>query len=234
MAERARRILFEVNCLTRDLALLQEHEMGSVKFGLGPLPAASILAEVLCALKRDWPRLLVNAEVSTGPALLDQLRAEQLDFIVVEQRYLPLSAELKVQRLAVEPAGWFVRPGHPWLAVSITADRLRQAALASVPTPEGAQARIREALGYLPGENLNFQVVSNDLHSLVTLTRHSDLVLLAPVRVVKARLDAGELVLLSVPEIFKLSAQFAIVNLAQRTLSPSAQRAIAAIEAANG
>ncbi|MFD1554991.1 LysR family transcriptional regulator [Paraburkholderia silviterrae] len=233
VAERARRILFETHRLSRDLVLMQQHEMGSVQFGLGSLPAACMLAEVLCSLNRDWPHLRVEAEVNDGRFLLDKLRAEQLDFVVVEQRYVPLMAELKVQRLPVAPAGWFVRPGHPLLAEPITVERLRQAALASVSAPEIARARIREALGCLPGETPNFQTVSNDFHALARLTASSDLVLLAPVQALAAAIESGGLVQLEVPELFKLSTQFAIVNLTQHTPSPSALRAMAAVEAAN-
>ncbi len=232
VAERARRILFETNSLARDLVLLQQHEVGSADFGLGPLPAAIMLREVLCALNRDWPGLRVNAEVNEGEALVESLRAERLDFVVVEHRYVPLSAELKVTRLPVEPAGCFVRPHHPLLADEMTVERLRQSALACVRAPQSALARMREVLACLPGENLHFQVITNDFHSLIHITRHSDLVLLAPTRALAEELESGRLVQLTVPAVFNLSAQFAIVNLAQRTLSPSAQRAIAAIEAA--
>ncbi|PTQ91756.1 DNA-binding transcriptional LysR family regulator [Paraburkholderia sp. GV068] len=157
VAERARRILFETNSLARDLVLLQQHEVGSVDFGLGPLPAAIMLPEVLCTLNCDWPGLRVNAEVNEGEALVESLRTERLDFVVVEHRYAPLSAELKIHRLPVEPAGCFVRPQHPLLAGEMTVERLRQAALACVRAPHSAQQRMREVLGCLPGENLRFR-----------------------------------------------------------------------------
>ncbi|MBN3755600.1 LysR family transcriptional regulator [Paraburkholderia sp. Tr-20389] len=234
VAERARRILFETSCLARDLVLLQQHEMGSVEFGIGPLPAAIMLPGVLCALNRDWPRLRVRAEVNEGQFLIKALRDEQLEFVVVEQRYVPLTAELKVQRLRGEPAGCFVRPQHPLLTGEVTIERLRHAPFASVPGPAVARERLRELFGCLPGESLNIQIVTNDFHALIQLTSGSDLVLMAPVRAVKGALESGALIQLTIPEGFNLSTKSAIVNLAQRSLSPSAQRAIAAIEAANG
>lgn len=234
VAERARRILFETKCLARDLVLLQQHEMGSVEFGMGPLPAAIMLPDVLCALNRDWPRLRVRAEVNEGQFLIKALREEQLEFVVVEQRYVPLTAELKVQRLRGEPAGCFVRPGHPLLTGELTIQRLRHAALASVPGPAAARERLRELFGCLPGESLNIQVVTNDFHALLRLTDSSDLVLMAPLRAANEWVESGKLVQLTVPEGLNLATKSAIVTLAQRSLSPSAQRALAAIEAANG
>ncbi len=231
--ERARRITFETGGLRRDLLLIQQHEIGRVQFGLGPLAAAILLGDVLSTLQRNWPRLQVRAAVDSGRTLLNELYAEQLDFVVVEQRIVALATDLEVLPLAAEPAGCFVRPGHALLKPDATVASLRRAALASVPFPKAADENLRKALRCRPGESLQFQVESNDFHALVRVATSTDVVLLAPVRALAQELRAGALVQLKIPEVLGLTARFEIVRLAQRSLSPAAQRAIATIEAAS-
>ncbi|SDC08696.1 transcriptional regulator, LysR family [Cupriavidus sp. YR651] len=231
VTERARRILFESSCLARDLTLIRQHEIGSVQIGLGAFPAAILLPEMLCAIHRDWPKLRIATEVSNPAALLAALHAERLDFVVVEHRTVPMSAELESRRLPPESAGLFVRAGHPLADGPVSLAALRAAALVSVVFPPETHERLRKLLRCKPGEDLPFQVESNDFRALTYLVRHADVVLLAPARAVHAELEAGALVPLSVPELPDVTMQFAIVRLAQRTLSPAAERAVAAIDA---
>lgn len=231
VTERARRILFETHCLTRDLTLVRQHEIGSVQIGLGAFPAAMLLPEVLCLLHREWPGLQIATEVSDPRALLDALRAERLDFVVIEQSTVPTLAELEVQRLPEESAGLFVRQGHPLEGRPVLLPALREAALVSVVFPPETHERLRKVLRCKPGEALPFQVESNDFRALTYLAKHTDAVLLAPARAVRDETAVGSLVPLDVPGLPAMTMQFAVVRLAQRTLSPAAGRAVAAIEA---
>jgi len=231
VTERARRILFESHCLTRDLTLVRQHEIGSVQIGLGAFPAAILLPEMLCALHRQWPKLRIATEVSHPQALLEALHAERIDFAVVEHSTVPTAAELKVQRLPAESGGMFVRAGHPLAGRAVSLQTLREAALASVVFPPETHERLRKLLRCKPGQELPFQVESNDFRALTHLAKHADAVLLAPARAVREELEAGRLIPLDVPEMPEVPMQFAIVRLAQRTLSPAAERAVAAIVA---
>jgi DNA-binding transcriptional LysR family regulator len=234
VVDRAQRILFETGCLSRDLLLIQQHEMGEVRFGLGPLVATIVLADTLTILQRDWPKLQVVAEVNDGDALLDALRAETLDFIVVEHRFVPISTELAVRRLVVDEIDCFVRPEHPLASQGATLAQLRRAALVSVPYPERVHAQLDRALRCRPGERCEFQVESNDFRALMLLASRTDVILLAPMRAVVAEIAAGQLVRLQLPKGLSLPAHFDIVHLARRTLSPAAERAIAAIDMGPG
>jgi DNA-binding transcriptional LysR family regulator len=224
--DRAKRILFEANCLERDLLLVQRHEMGRVRFGLGPLAAPIFLADALIALQRDWPKLEVTAEVNG-------LREERFDFVVVDHRFVPTTTDLEVRRLANEHTGCFVRAGHPLVEQEISLAQLRRAPFASVPLPESVRAKLRKAFGCRPGEDLQLLVESNDFRVLVLLASRSDVILLAPLRAVAAEVAVGTLVQLPLPQSFKLAARFEIVHLAGRTLSPAAERAVSAVESAD-
>ncbi|MDF3832120.1 LysR family transcriptional regulator [Cupriavidus basilensis] len=231
VAERARRILFETRCLARDLTLVSQHEIGSVQLGMGPFPAAILLPEVLSTMSRDWPKLRITAEVNSAPALLAALHAETLDFVVAERRTIPPVAELEVRRLRPERSGWFVRPDHPLCRgrSRVTPAQLREAALVSVTLPPYGHGQLRRLLGCRPGESLPFQVECNDFRALTRLACHSDAVLLAPARALKAELEAGALVALDLAGSPAMTVEFVVVHLAQRTLSPAAERAVTVV-----
>lgn len=228
--ERARRVLFESGCLARDLALVRQHEIGSVQIGLGAFPAAILLPELLCQLHRQWPKLRIATEVSHPAALLDALRAERVDFVVIEQSTVPTAAELEIMRLPAESAGIYGRVGHPLAGRLVSLAMLREAALVSVVFPPETHERLRRLLRCKPGEAVPFQVESNDFRALTHLVRHADALLLAPARAVREEMESGRLVALDVPELPPVTMQFAAVWLAQRTLSPAAARAVAVIE----
>ena len=232
VVERARRILFETRCLIRDLTLISEHVIGNVNLGLGPFPAAALLPDILQTLHRDWPKLQVAAQVNGAPTLFGALHTEVLDFIVVERRTVPQAAELEVRRLRPEQAGFFVRPSHP-LCVNryVTPIQLREATLVSAPFPARGHAAFRRLLGCRSDERLPLQLESNDFHALRLLACRSDAVLLGPMRAVTAEVKAGALVQLEVEDTASLAMEFAVVHLAQRTLSPAALRVLAVVEA---
>ncbi|WP_321928748.1 LysR family transcriptional regulator [Paraburkholderia guartelaensis] len=229
--ERARRILFEASCLERDLQLVQQHEMGIVRFGLGPFPAAILLARVLGIMQRDWPNLRVSAEVNSSEALFAALQSEQLDFVLTANRLMPLTVELEVRPLMPEPIGFFVRPLHPLCGSPIELAQIREARLASVPLPVSVHELWRTMLRCRPGEDVATRIESNDFRALAQLARHEDVVLIAPNRALEDELASGTLVQLSVEDLQELKVQYSIAYLAQRTLSPAAEKAIATIEA---
>lgn len=232
MVERARRILFETRCLTRDLTLVRQHVIGNVNLGLGPFPAAAFLPDLLRNLHCDWPQLQVVAEVNSAPTLFAALHAEELDFIVVERRTIPQKAELEVRRLRPEQAGFFVRPSHPLCGSRPVAPiQLREAALVSAPFPARGHAAFRRLLGRRPDEKLPLQLESNDFHALKLLACQADVVLLGPVRALTAEVNAGALVRLEVGDAAAMAMEFAAVHLAQRTLSPAAMRALTVFDA---
>jgi len=229
VTERARRILFESGCLARDLALVRQHEIGSVQIGLGAFPAAILLPELLGALHRQWPKLRIATEVSHPRALLDALYAEQVDFVVIEHSTIPTAAELEVVRLPAGPGGVFVRAGHPLASAPVDLATVRASALVSVVFPPETHERLRKLLRCKPGEDLPFQVESNDFRALTHLVRDADALLLAPARAVREELEAGRLVPLDIAELRDIPMQFAVVWLTQRTLSPAAERAVGVI-----
>lgn len=226
VAERARRILFETRCLERDLTLFGQHEIGNVRIGLGPFPAAILLPQLLCALQQQAPGVQIAADVHHGAALLQALHAEQLDLLVADHRHIPESTELETRRLPAEAVGFFARAEHPLLDGPLTLATLRQQRLISVQFPAEAIAQLRKVFRCRPGEDVPIQVQSNDFRALCAVAAASDAILLAPVRAVAQELASGALKRLPLPQSPALTVQFVLVHLARRSLSPAASRVV--------
>ncbi|CAG9171342.1 LysR family transcriptional regulator [Cupriavidus respiraculi] len=229
VAERARRILFETRCLERDLTLFRQNEIGSVRIGLGPFPAAILLPQLLCALQTEAPGVQVAADVNHGAALLQALHAETLDLLVADHRHIPESTELETLRLPPEAVGFFARAGHPLHGGPLTLASLRQQRLISVQFPADAVAQLRKVFRCRPGEDVPIQVQSNDFRALCAVAAGSDAILLAPVRALAQEVAGGLLKQLELPQAPPMTVRFMLVYLARRSLSPAAGRVVSIV-----
>lgn len=117
--EKARAFLRNAGDLLQDVELLKGAEIGNVAMGIGPVLAASFLAETLAAISRNRPQLQVRAEVRSAPELMDQLLEERIEFFIADVRQFADSPTLQTQPLTLTltliEVGLFVRPDHPLL-----------------------------------------------------------------------------------------------------------------------
>ncbi len=228
--ERARRVLFEARALERDVSLFKNHDLGDVSFGCGSYPAVILLPQAIAMLSKAYPRLSVRAEVSSWVVMLEQLHAENIDFFVVERRGIVHAPELAAQLMTPHQCAWFVRAGHPvFQQATLTHALLRQMQLASVPLPPHAREEMRKALRFKSGDMLNFRVECNNVFSLKLLAEQSDIAIYAPLSAVRNEIKDGRLQQLAFVDSAGFEMQFAIVHLANRSVSPTAQRAMEAI-----
>jgi len=228
--ERARRVLFEAGALDRDVTLFKDNELGDVGFGVGPYPAAILLPDVIAALAAAHPRLAMRAEVNNWGALLQALKAETIDFFVVDKRGVPLAPELQIQLLETHRCGWFARASHPLFERKPRLHAmLRELPLASVPLPPSLHEEFRKALRFKAGDTLNFTVQCNSFYSLKQLAERSDLVIYGPLAGMRQELASGVLRRIDFDDSRGFDMQFAIIHLANRTVSANARRAMDAL-----
>ncbi|RJG15612.1 LysR family transcriptional regulator [Massilia cavernae] len=230
VVERARRVLFESRALDRDVRLFNSHELGDVSFGVGPYPAAILLTHVHATLSKSYRQLSIRTEVENWTTLLERLHAEAIDFFVVEKRTMPSSPDLAVVPLSLYECGWFARPRHPtFQKEKCTMANLREMQIASIPVPDALRESFRKALQYKASEPLHFHIECNSFFALRELAAESDTVIYGPLAAVQRELKAGTLRRIVVENAKALSMEFAIVYLAHRTLSPTAEKVIEAI-----
>jgi DNA-binding transcriptional LysR family regulator len=227
VVERARKLLFENNCLERDIRLYREKLMGDLAFGVGPYPAATIVPALLVELRARHPGVNLRVEVNTANHLAEHLRAEELDFYVADLRTVPVAADLFTTQIGFLEAGMYVRPGHPVLsgdAVSVAG--LLPYGLASVLVPEAVRLQLGSLAGLPAGTPVQFVLECNDLNLLKTATMASDTVLACPIAGAAREVAEHQLVRVNVAGLPPLGSNLGLVCLKGRSYSPMAQLAV--------
>ncbi|MFM0598034.1 LysR family transcriptional regulator [Paraburkholderia dilworthii] len=228
IVERARRVLFEANCLVRDAELLKTHEIGEVRIGLGPYPATILLPDLLVGFARLHPNVGLKLELNHAHAMIDMLLAEQLDFIVIDKRVLPDNPALAIKPLRRHDGRWFGRAGHPLASrEAVSAVDLRKFPLVTVPLPPFMHSAVHRLLKIRSHEKIPVQLECNDVRVLKSFVEQTDALLFATASSVHKELAARTLVPIAVKDAPRIGLAFALVVLADRTLSPAGEVALA-------
>lgn len=225
VTERARRILLETGSLAQDLALLQRYQLGGCNFGAGPHPAAALVPQLLARALSEHPELKVNVEVAQPEQLLEQLRAERLDFFIAAIDGLAFDDTIAVTPLPTPTLACFVAAGHPLLkkkkwpkehlldfpwAATRTTSEIRDALFADI--------NVSSQRSLLPA------ITCEDLFLLVKVALQTHAILVAPHSAVSDEVAAGRLFALPLDASLFEGTQFGVVRLARRTPSPAAAR----------
>ena len=227
VVERARKLLFENHCLERDVSLYRERQIGDLAFGVGPYPAATMVADLLTDIRMRYPAVCVRVEVNNADFLTAHLRAEELDFYMAEVRNVTAADDLTITRVAHLSASFYVRPGHPLLEQDqVVSTDLIPFGVASVRVPDVVQFGLSSLMGLPAGQRLPLAVECDDLNLLKAVGMRTDTVI--------ASTDAGtaedvkhkRLVRLHVANMPPLFADMAIVSLKGRSYSLMAQYAV--------
>ena len=227
LVERARRVLFEARCLFRDVDLIKADALGEVKVGLGPYAAAILFPDLLVEFARQFPAIKVSIEIGEAGALMETLRSERADFVVVDRRETAIAPDVTMHRLTGHDGGWYVRPGHPLLArgpVALAA--LREFPLVSVPLSVFMEDALRRLLKFRAHETIPVQLECNDVAVLKDVVACTDAVVFCTGSSVQRDPEAQRLERVSIIHPRKLGLQFALVCLADRTQSAAADAAL--------
>ncbi len=227
VVERARKLLFENHCLERDVQLYRERQMGDLAFGVGPYPAATMLPLLLVEVRTRFPGVNVRVEVNNAQYLLEHLRAEELDFYLADMRNVPSADDLLVTPIGQMPAGFYVRAGHPLLALSdLRPPQLASYGFASVRLPPSMEVLMRSLLGMDDAQRTLLAVECDDLNLLKTVAMTTDTVLACNDAGVVQEVREGRLVRLQLVGIPALFADMGVISLKGRSYSLMAQFAV--------
>lgn len=231
--ERARRLVFDGRCLKRDVELYRERKLGDTAFGVGPFPAATFLAPLLAALRREHAQVALRVEVGNWELLLERLLDEDIEFFVADTRELPRDPRLVVKALRREPAGFYVRTGHPLGARrSVALAEMWACGVATVRLPKSVAAALARLLELGPQVPLPVALECDDVEVLKKTVLACDAVLGAPHVAVQGEVRAGALHPLRITGLPPLFSAMGIVTLRGRTPSPMAETIIERLHAA--
>jgi DNA-binding transcriptional LysR family regulator len=219
--ERAQRMVLEASELKRGVELMRQANAGVMRLGLGSGPGAILMTPLMCHMATFHPRVQVRLVRGPTDLQLVQLRARQLDALVVDMRVVPPSPDLHIEPVAEMAGGWLVRTGHPLLqrrsvgladvlAFPVASNPLSDEVTRAVVAQYGPQAN--------PAQMITLEC--NDLESLIDVAERTDTVLLCVLAAARERIKAGAMAVLPVRPTLQATARFAYVTLVGRSQAP--------------
>lgn len=222
---RAGQILKQAQLLDLALASFRAGEAGTVSFGIGPSPAAFFLPRLMPEIFKSRPGLRTNVEVKIGERLLDDLLAERIEFIVANTLPIKIDRQFLVRPLTQARSGLFVRSKHPLLYKR----KLQLSSIADFPLithtiPEGTETYfLEEAFGITTGVPVNFAMHCDNAELLRQVALNSDAIMFTSLPTVLDGVKKGFIKMLNISELPIRNVDMAIISLANRSLSPSAE-----------
>lgn len=108
-------IMKGVQSIKPKLAQLDALDHGSLRVGLNPTIADTLLPKVGMRFVGEYPNIKISTDIGTVNRLLDLLAAGELDLIVGLDGVLKKQRNLELMSLLETEALWWVRKGHPLL-----------------------------------------------------------------------------------------------------------------------
>jgi DNA-binding transcriptional LysR family regulator len=223
VVERSRGIVRDAAELKRSAELLQEGA-GLIRVGLGSGPGALLMQPLMRLAAEQYPRVRVS--ITRGPTELQlvQLRARQLDAMVVDARRVQPAPDLQIEPLGELLAGFVCRADHPLArkrAVSMA--QVLAYPLAGIPLSAEVSRTLLEQYG--PGTQAEkiTAIECEDIPGLIATVEQTQAIFLGIVAAAREGLKAGRLCQLKVEPELGIGARFAYVSLSGRTEAPVMQ-----------
>jgi DNA-binding transcriptional LysR family regulator len=215
--QRARRLVADADALKQTGKGLHAGLIGSLRIGLSSGPGALLSTPLMLHMAEHHPRLQLQISRGNTGVLIDALREQLLDAVVVDVRSVRPAADLQIAQTFELAAGFLARPDHPLVLSGrpVAIDEVLAYPVASTPlSDEVARLLIGR---YGPQANPDDMVTlrSDETLNIVEVARRSHAVVLT------ADAAAQGLVRLELAPPLEATARFGLVTLAQRQEAPA-------------
>jgi len=231
---KARAVIVQSGDLEREMHLIRGLEIGELRFGAGVYPSEMFVARAMARMAKAHPSVKLTAVSNSIDTLLQMLRRREIDFAIGDQKTAEAERGLRVTPLAWHRGHLVVRAGHPLLGGSTfkLKDVLRYPLTLTTRVPhdllsnflqgeggkgEGGKRGSRRASATLPA------ITSDSPAMMKAIVAESDAIGLMPMSLIAREVADGSLVALPT-EAPWLGRAFAIIELEDRSLSPSAEQ----------
>ncbi len=224
--EHAKEVMSRAADLGREMDLLKGLEKGELRIGVGTYPSNMFVDRAIGRLLREHPQVRISVVNDNFAGLLPLLRKRELDLGVMDVTIVEGDPELHTIKLNNHTGYLVLRAGHPLLK-SKHSDPVEESwNYPLVTTSRFNNAMFKELAGVLLGVQRTagsgtkslVSVACESLYMMKTVALESDAVAILPLNVVAGEVERGELVALPAPDWVR--ANFGIVRLAHRSLSP--------------
>lgn len=211
----ALRVLEALDASAQAVAPAAGGRIERLRIGALPSVAPALLPVALARLREGWPQVQIVVKSAANAALLDELRAGELDLVVGRMSDPRLMGGLSFELLHTEPLVFAVRAGHPLAAPA----HARRALAAPAHARRALAASVQAVLGFplvvygegtIPRHNTEsflsargLVLPTNALQTLdvavaSALVAVSDAVWITPLGAARGELAAGRLVRLRI------------------------------------
>ena len=240
---KARAVLAQAGNLAREMEQIRGLQIGELRFGAGVYPSEMFVAKAMARMARAHPALKLTAVSNSIDTLLQMLRRREIDFAIGDQKTAELERGLRVTPLAWHKGHLVVRAGHPLLAGSTLRlkDALRYPLTLTTRVPpdmlsnflQGSGGKAKRSRTAERGAAEMLPAITCDSPSMMKeIVAESDAIGLMPMSLIARELSAGTLDVLPV-EAPWLGRTFAVIELEDRVLSPSAEQFLRHVRAAD-
>jgi DNA-binding transcriptional LysR family regulator len=231
---KARAVIVQSGDLEREMHLIRGLEIDELRFGAGVYPSEMFVARAMARMAKAHPSVKLTAVSNSIDTLLQMLRRREIDFAIGDQKTAEAERGLRVTPLAWHRGHLVVRAGHPLLGGSTfkLKDVLRYPLTLTTRVPhdllsnflqgeggkgEGGKRGSRRASATLPA------ITCDSPAMMKAIVAESDAIGLMPMSLIAREVADGSLVALPT-EAPWLGRAFAIIELEDRSLSPSAEQ----------
>ncbi len=221
VVRRARQIVQGSIALRLNAKLFQQGSGGKIRVGLGSGPGALLMTPLLCHVATHRPHIQTLVARGSTELQLMQLRARELDALVVDVRRVTPAPDLHIEFLTQLPAGFVCRKEHPLAqSRSISFEDLLAYPIASTPLADEVARIIIERYGHQANPKSMTTLECEDVTSLIDTIHRTDAIFLGIIAAAKAGIKSGKLIELKVKPALNASAQFAYITLTGSTAAP--------------
>ena len=219
---RARSVVREAEELRRSVQLMSAGDGGEIRVGLGSGPGALLMTQTLRHMAEHHPRVRVRIARGSTELQLLQLRARELDAIVVDVRRVAPAPDLLIEPVAELRAGFIAAAGHPLArARRVRFEDLLAWPIASTPLSDEVARLLIEQYGPQADPASLVGLQCEDIASLLQVVEQTEAVYLGIVAAAAAGLKGGRLRELKLIPALRATARFACVTLHKRTEAPA-------------
>lgn len=215
--KRARRLVTDAEALKQSGKWLHDGLVGKLRIGLSSAPGALYSTPLMLHMAEHHPRLQVDISRGNTVVLLDALRDQRLDAVIVDLRSMRPSSDLLVTQSFELTAGFLARKEHPLanMGRSVGLHEIVQYPVASTPLSDEVARMLIARYGSAANPDDMVTLRSDETLSLVALARQSNAVVLTVSAV------ADDLVELNIDPPLNATGLFGLVTLHQHHEAPA-------------
>ncbi len=218
---RSRDILRAVDDVRRKAELLRQGEGGTIRVGLGSGPGALLMTPLLCHVATDHAGVGVDISRGSTELQLLQLRARELDALVIDARRVAPAADLQIEVLTEMRTAFVCRSDHPLaLRRAVTFDDILAYPVATTPLSREVARLLVAQYGPQADPARMATLRCEDITSLIDTVARTRAVYLGIVAAARQGIESGQLAELPIDPPVRAVARFACVTLADRTQAP--------------